>query len=922
MPIVYPPIPPIVSVGEEVAEAQQARDEGAVVVAPIPIEDTLDPGEFLFVADDDSGTNAPVREIENLQSLPASTADYSIPDPNELPAPGSLPPDAPGNNDDDGISATPTAEPGAAAGSDDSATANVRNTDPENSTGANDVTVLVNKTARKITPQPNILDRCSSYTYAVSIYLMSPEDYQRLMKTKKRVLAGYQLLMQSAGAPIRSGIVPMTDEALSVMSNGGVSLSQGRNQFFPLDYYIDDLELKSLVPGKGTGGAHNVVELKFKIIEPNGITLLDNLYKATRQYINSGGGASKTTKNGNYAAQNYLMVIRFYGYDENGNVLAGPRDTAGKSDANSLVEKFIPFQFTGIKFKVGSKLTEYDCSCVCPQNVIATGQGRGVIPYNIELSATTLQKLFSGNINLTTTAATQGQQTDANGRLNAANDPRSLSNTAPDKANNAPTTTLTSGLVQALNKYQAELVKDGTYGVPDKYNIVISHPELANASIVPPGSTDLTSKPMTQATSAAAAKDGEKQSVDKTAKTVSAIAGMSIVQFIDLAVRSSDYIYKQQNKIIDKNGKTIPQATSAQTFAWYRIGVEAKPIKNDPKRNDDAYEITYEIAPYGVNNMKSDYFPNGKFRGTQKKYAYWFTGENTSVINFEQDYNFTYYITVNSKAKPAAPKGTANYREMEKRLFSPNSPQSNQGIEGDINEPGANAADYLYSPSDQSRVKMTIVGDPSWIQQGEVWSGVRSTAKPNNDSVDVYFDAFLSDGTINFDAREALFELTWNKPADYDLESGLMWTPGQAPPTQAYIYKATQVTSNFRQGKFTQELEGVLLVFPDSIATTQAQTNAQTNTDGTETLPRDDPAQSGEQEQPEQSEESELMEDPEVENGDPDDIDSEDEYYDDAYDETELEELSPPEDGAQNDIVLADEEGYVEDYNNGIVREA
>jgi hypothetical protein len=323
------------------------------------------------------------------------------------------------------------------------------------------------------------------------------------------------------------------------------------------------------------------------------------------------------------------MVIRWYGYDSNGNMITntGARDASGKSDLNSIVEKFIPFQFTGIKFRIANKLTEYECTAVCPQNVINTGQGRGVIPYNIELTGTTLQKLFNGNLTYTTPAVVAGQQ-----------DGRSQDNSAiaPDKANTAPGPTLISGLTQALNKYQAELVTNGTYDIADRYKIVISHPEIANSSIVPPGSTDLKSKPMVVAATAAQAQDGAKQSVDKTAKTVSATAGMSIVQMLDLAVRSSDYIYKQQTKIVDKDGNEIPQK-SANAFAWYKIGLQAKPIGStqDPKRNDFAYEITYEIAPYGINDLKSEYFPKGKFRGAQKKYSYWFTGENTSVLSFE-----------------------------------------------------------------------------------------------------------------------------------------------------------------------------------------------------------------------------------------------------------------------------------------------
>ena len=822
-------LPPVTSSGQIVANSQVARDDGAnsqlPEVSPILLATRIPTNAVAFSENLDIGTNDATRLIGETQATPPSSAKWPIPNPADLPGPGSLPPNLPEgtqppDNEPAGYSPSASDTAGVGAASDDGTTEGILEAgavSPETPNGSNNVTTLVNKTARTITPQSNILDGFSSYTYSASLYLMSPEDYRRLLTTKKRYIPGYQLLMQSGGAPQQSGVQV---QDFSDGDPGGVSLTQGRNQYFPLDYYFDDIELKSVIHGKGTGGAHNVVEMKFKIVEPNGITLLDNLYKAVNQYVTVGGGGSTTIKNQNYAAQNYLMVIRFYGYDENGNMRAAPlsTDPAGKSDSYAIVEKFIPFQFTSIKFRVANKLTEYQCEAVCPQNVIGTGQGRGVIPFNIELTATTLQNLFNGNA---TWAETQNNQTPTAQQPNI---------TSPGTAAEAPNPTLTIGLASALNKFQKELVTNGTQEMADKYNIVISHPEIASAGIVPPATVDLNSKPMTNVTTANEAV-GTGQSINTRAKTNSAIAGMSIVQFIDLAVRNSNYVYKQQTKIIDQNGKVIPQGSGAQAFAWYRIGVEAKPLpQTDSKRNDLAYEITYEIAPYGINDIKSEYFPKGVFRGAQKKYNYWFTGQNTSILNFEQDFNYLYYITINSRTKAQVnSRGTSDYREVEKRLYSPNSAQTNQGIDSwYTNEPAANAADYLYSPGDQATVKLTIIGDPAWIEQGEVWSGIRK--KSLNTTSDVYFDAFLADGTINFDAREALFEVAFNKPADYNPNTGLLDIPGSAVSSQTYIYKAVTVTSHFRQGKFTQDLEGKLLVFPNQVTQAQTTTTAGTTT--------------------------------------------------------------------------------------------
>jgi len=598
-----------------------------------------------------------------------------------------------------------------------------------------------------ITPQPNVLDGYASYTYSISIYLMSPDDYKRLLSNKQKYIAGSQLLMQSGGAPLDSGILPQSNfpEDRGDAPANAPSITQGRNQYFPLDYYVDSLRLKSLISGKGTRGAHNVVDMTFRITEPNGITLFENLYKAVQQYVTAGGG---NTSNGpqNYAAQNYLMVIRFYGYDQNGKLIAPKTaDPFATTDRLAITEKFIPFRFTGIKFRIANRLTEYECTAVCPQNDIGTGQARGVIPYNIELTGTTLKNLLVGN-------------------QRVSDDPSA----PPPKANAAAQPAVVFGLTEALNKYQREQVEKGVFSVPDEYVIKIVEPELQNARTRPPGQVVKNNVGMTQAQTAAQAKDGAKQTANTDSKNMSATAGMPIVQFLDLAVRNSTYIYDQQTKIRTEDGNTIPQG-SASTPAWYRIGVETQPLGYDEKRGDYAYRITYQISMYRVSQIKSDYFPEGRFRGTHKKYDYWFTGENTSVLKFEQDFNYLFYLTVNSEQNLRDVGATSNYREYEKRVFSPNSPESSQGNPGKINEPGANAADYLYSPGDQATIKMEIVGDPAWIQQGELWSGVGGAGVTDPAAV-----AFLPDGTINYESQEVLFEVGFNKPSDYNISTGLM----------------------------------------------------------------------------------------------------------------------------------------------------
>jgi hypothetical protein len=804
------------------------------------------------------GTNGRVRPPSETQAIPVRTAAPGAASPNNF---GSDADAQPGGF----YGAFPSQERGVGAPSDDAT-----------STG-NQTRNLLNQifgSQQKIIAQDNPLDKYASYTYNISIYLMSPSQLKKMQATKQKNIAGFQLLMQSGGAPTSSGETVAVDPQEIEQDADGISTTNlglrglGRNQFFPLDFYIEDLRLKSIVQGRGSRASHNVFEMNFKVIEPNGISLLDRLYAATAQYMPSNPECASQK---NYAAQNYLMVIRFYGYDENGNLVRPQalRKQAGVSDADSIIEKWIPFQFTGIRFRIANRLTEYECSAVCPQNVIATGQARGVIPYNVELNAVTLSDLLTGRAGFSTPqqiGATDGRQTSNTTQETAAqidarlaaryglpavgadvDFERSLSapgstpgtfgtieelnnvlglggdasvnaggsptqNSAPPKAGTA-TKTIVSGLVDALNQYQRDKVDAKELQYPDVYEIVFKDPTLAQAKLVPEGLINKKNTPSIQTTDPAQKLLGSKQSLQVDAQTKSILAGTSIVQFLDLVTRNSTYMTEQQTYIIDaRTGERRPNGRPADTVGWFSITTQIEPLQYDCIRKDYAYKITYVIGPYAVVDTKTDWFPQSVFRGTQKKYSYWFTGENTQVIDYYQDYNYMYYLVVNG---PTAPKVYTDRREFDKAAFQTAAGETNQGQENNVYGPVATLADVLYSPADTARGKLTIVGDPDWIQQGPLWAGAVET---NYD-----YRAFLIDGTINYESQEPLFEVLFNQPVDYNLSTGLLdpersrFASDDGVGMQAktsYIYRAITVTSTFSRGRFTQELEGAQVFFP------------------------------------------------------------------------------------------------------------
>jgi hypothetical protein len=732
----------------------------------------------------DTGTNAPVRPITQTQATPAA-APGVLRDPG--PSTATTVPQT--TTTDPNLAVSPAAtSPGVGAGNEDTGVAkNPTKTEIDN--------VF---TSNKIVPQSNVLDQYGSYTYQASVYLMGAEAYKTMCDTQQKNLQGSQLLFQSGGAPVT-----------------------GRNPYFSNDYYIDKITLESVISGKGTNQAHNVNQIRMTVIEPNGITLINNLDKALNAEIGT------EAKKKNFNAQQYLLVIRFYGYDQAGNLIQANRPNPyGFTDPSAFVEKFYPMCITNIRFKVANKLVEYDIEATAPNYNINVGSNRGSIPYNVELSSGTVKDVLAGSlVNATSqTAAT----TDTVGTTTNTNS--NTTTPAPAKANAATSVnkTIRQGLMAALNAYQAELVQRGTYQYPDTYSVEFANPSIANASIVVKGA-DKKSKPMTNATTAAGAIDPKKQSVDNSAKTVSIVAGTQIVQAMDLILRNSSYITDQAAVVIDENNQ-VQQSNGppAQNLAWYKISTRVTPGQYDYKRNDYAYNITYVVSAYKINQMVSDYFLSPRYNGVHKQYNYWFTGENTEVISYEQNYNALY-----SAVLSGGPGGQF-VNEAIKRNFQPRSGESSQGAAGRTNEIGANAADYLYNPNDLQNVTLQIVGDPAWLQQGEAFCGSRANF--------FNFGPFLPDGTINYDSQQILFEILINTPNDYDLSTGLIdpntqstvfqngaQTPGAA--RQSYVYLANNCTSEFVKGKFTQVLKGSLLTYiPDQTfkenqqsATAQAQ---------------------------------------------------------------------------------------------------
>jgi hypothetical protein len=802
-----------------------------------------------------TGTNDPVRTTEQTQATDPYAQGINVraedgtlsnlrknPETGELYDPGGIP----GGVDLKTDPGTPTR---------DDAANNSTTTKQTNANAAQADPIQVK-------PQPNILDRYNNYAWSASVYLMSSAQYSKLMNSKDKKIDGYNLLFQSGGAGVSDGVIrpPMPTggggSSDADAQAGGfygtaapVYPSANRSPFFPDDFYIDSVTVETQCVGKGTGAAHLATSLKFTVVEPQGITLLDRLYEAVAN-MEPKDAAGKV----NYTAATYLMVLRFYGYDESGNIVypvkGGLDSPTNTSDPSAVVEKFIPFIIAKVNWTIGTKTVSYDFEAAPVGQNIGGGSSRGTIPYDVQLVDSTVGGLLGGTAKYSTgtapnadpgKATTAPKATQASVRAvdnsiaaqeassgDADAQPGGFYGSAPPTASAAPSPkkVITEGLMGAMNDFQQELVQRGTYLIADEYSIeFIGIPGLASAADISAAKIQLPNVKKDTKQSPMRKPDPSNLnqntiSVDYENRNFSITAGQQILQVIELVIRNSSYIGKQKLVIESPEGKQILNQQTTKNVTWFTISMSCERKGFDDNRNDYAYKIKYTVSPFLVKNLDSQYFPTTKFTGVHKSYPFWFTGQNTAVKDYQETLN-TMFVSTLSGSGPGTSvtaqlrkKYTSSMSDLVKFVYSPRSDQSNFGAEGKELEPNANAAEILYNPSDLANAKVRIIGDPAWIMQGSQFKPVTaSTVYPAART------GFEADGSISFDSQDILFEMLWQRPEDYNLSTGLAdpyakQTGPDKKPLQSRVYIATKVTSEFKGGSFEQTLDGSLYLFP------------------------------------------------------------------------------------------------------------
>ena len=674
----------------------------------------------------------------------------------------------------------------------------------------------------------NPLSKLASYTYQISWYMITPDAYAEFVNSGRKKIDG----LKTSGTATDANPTGVGSGAYLVAQSGGINNKVSRRApGFELDYYIDNLRFGTVIGTKGTGtDTSAITNFNFTITEPYGFSFMTNLKRASdalKSYTDS-----TTYKDLSNQFKNiYILGIRFYGYDINGNVISSqdslygaPLDPAG---TDALFEQYYDMEIANVKFKLDGKAVVYNVEAVSINAQALLGTKRGRIPTGV--------KVQGKNVN----DALQG----------------------PD------------GLITKLNQIeQGKISKsEPDASVPNRYSIVYqgdAESRIGLASMVTQSDLDKIKWPGSGAKTTSESTDAKSaKPPDPNERMIIFNNDVSIVQAIETIIKRSSYMENalktaySNTKQPDVDQKNNPQVKRENPLplAWFNVNSNIVKCDWDNKIGDWAYEQQFVISVYEIPSVATPYAPDQtRYYGPHKRYDYYFTGQNSEILDYQLTFDNLFFNTVlgieeKDFASTAKSQNPGAERENEQSAAGTNSGSAtgntkatsgNTGQKADAPPPGAkdtsagtakaggtsvktgvksngdrtgtlavglevqnSIVTSLHDVGAYANGKIKILGDPDFL--------IRDAATSLTEFYNKFYD---TDGyTISANGGQIFIEVAFKEAVDYKNSTGLMeinenifflnYPQYIKDMTQgAVIWEVSQVDSTFVSGKFEQTL--------------------------------------------------------------------------------------------------------------------
>jgi hypothetical protein len=676
-------------------------------------------------------------------------------------------------------------------------------------------------------PLTNPLFNYASYDYVLSISSMTPGTYNS---------AGYV-----TGRPL-----PIICKSANADPSNRIQTDYGS-----FDFFIDNLELKTVLSGGKRKNANVIGTFTFTITEPYSLGMFPIALQK----------AAENTNNKNWRFAPFLLTIQFRGSTEQGIMSNIPGTT-----------RYIPFKFISLDSKTNQNGTVYNVTAVV-YNMDGFADKHSKLKTDVSIKGTTVQEMLSTG------------EKSLQAALNV--HPKSL---VKDKTHNVPWAeyVIIFPIVGSPNTSPASTSNTGATVTPLTSTALYS--QLGVARDPKTGLLLQTSEcnPLgkSKMTFSVANKGNipvSNDSVIYNKGVQQPIRGNMVINY-----QESDFKFTQHSDVPNAINQVLLQSMfPGQTLdasqigaegykGWWRIECVKYIVEDDSNLQCTGTLpelVVYRVVPWLFHgsvltsmNTQAPGFDNLS-KQVVKKYDYIYTGKNVDIINFNIEYNVAWVqkLGAASAAKSqdaqltgqdsgAAEKDTVPVNGTLNGVAPVTLPgvasdaREHSSVEGSGDRQGGGGNDTMETRASRQldklindsvnmlMVDLEIIGDPYWIAH----SGMGTyNAQPTQ------FVNLNSDGSVNYQSGEVDLELQFSSPLDINQATGLYNFSGlskNAPVIQfTGFYKVLTGTSRFRNGVFTQNLQ--LQRRPNqekpTIATPDQTINVTTPAPGQATLDQD-----------------------------------------------------------------------------------
>jgi hypothetical protein len=657
------------------------------------------------------------------------------------------------------------------------------------------IPVSSNTGTMKISPdsiRANPLSAYSSSTYNISLYMINPDSFNLYSAGGSKIPKDWKLICRSGG---------INNAGEIVFENDGTGNGTGnpRADGFELDYYIDDLRISTAISSKETYSACNSFDFSFKVYEPYGFSFPTKLIKAATQ-VQAASKIQRSVNESITALQTqYLLVIKFYGYDNEGKVIS-----------TDDYERSFPIQICGFDFKLDPKMVVYNIKAKLSSEGIALGKSILEIPEDMTVQGETVQDVLQGS-------------DDNNKNSNAV------------------------GLIQRLNEIQQTRYDQEKLLVKDVFKIKFE----SNTGIDTAFLVDVENNPIEKTANTSVNNAGEVNVklesqpavIKKRTRPISINKDTSILQAIDQIITQSSYVTRalkiSNTEEFTKVKPSDPESTTntPDTIGWYVVIPSVKLLDFDKKRKVFASEVTYIVKRYEVPYIRGlELGKRSEYYGPVKRYKHWYMSNDLKknihekeILSYDVNYNLLYFNLAGYGSD--APMDETNDPAPVVNLSGGSNPQGK--APGYFDKAISPFKTFLYSPADQIKAKIVILGDPDYL--------MTSTTKGYDEAITKWFG---TDQSINPNSGQVFIEIDFRSAEDYAAPTGknagllnpsqegdiLFWKYPDSikQDVQGVIYMVWQVISTFSRGLFTQELKVCIPPFVEDKSDAEKQDTGET----------------------------------------------------------------------------------------------